>query len=117
MSPENERPSSLAAAAKQLEAWGDFAPDWQRGLAERIGLAREGLEGLISVWAAALAGGDDRFSRDALRAAFLAIDGARRWPGQFLETHPDEAFSEELYRALPRPLPPAAPLDMPEQPL
>lgn len=105
------------APESELAGWGDFAPDWRRGLAERIATAREGLNGLVSEWAAALADGDDRVSPDALHAAFLAIDGARRWPGQFLAAHPDQAFREELYRALPRPLPPAAPLDMPEQPL
>lgn len=105
------------APETELAAWGDFAPDWQRRLAERISSAGEGLNGLVSAWAAALAGAGDRLPLDALRAAFLAIDGARRWPGQFLDVRPDAAFREELYRALPRPLPVGAPLEMPEQPL
>jgi len=105
------------APETELAAWGDFAPDWQRRLADRIRSGREGLNGLVSAWAAVLAGAGDRLPPDALRAAFLAIDGARRWPGQFLEARPDDVFRAELHRALPRPLPPAAPLDMPEQPL
>ncbi|HKU96544.1 MAG TPA: hypothetical protein VJR58_14775 [Vineibacter sp.] len=105
------------ALETELAAWGDFAPDWQHKLAERIGPAREGLSGLVSAWAETLADGDGRLSPDALRAAFLAIDGARRWPTQFLAIRPDDAFRAELYQAVPQPLPSAAPLDMPEQPL
>jgi hypothetical protein len=69
---------------------------------------------LVSQWAAHL-GLDAIVTQDALRAAFLAIEGAHRWPGQFLEAPTDADFREALRRALPRSLPPAAPLDMPEQ--
>lgn len=71
---------------------------------------------LVSQWAVRLAI-DGPVTQDALRAAFLAVEGAHRWSGQFLETPTDPDFREALCRALPRSLPPLAPLDMPEQPL
>jgi hypothetical protein len=109
-----------AAAERLLSAWGSFAPDWRQRLAARIAAAAggpEAMDALISGWGRVLADGDRPIPTDALRAAFLAVDGAQRWPDQFLETHPTQAFRDELHRALPWPLPPAAPLDMPEQPL
>ena len=124
----------LAAAAERLlSAWGSFAAGPRQRLVERIaaasaervaqaplgieGAARDAMNILVSQWAASLAGSDGPIPVEALHAAFLAIDGAQRWPDQFLETRPTSAFRDELRRALPRPLPPAAPLDMPEQPL
>jgi len=122
-----------AAAERQLSAWGSFGGEQRPRLVERIaaasaervarapldidGSAREGMSTLVGRWAAALAGHDGSIQVEALHAAFLAVDGAQRWPDQFLETHPAPAFRDELRRALPRPLPPPAPLDMPEQPL
>ena len=124
----------LAAVAERLlSAWGSFAPDQRPRLVEMIavvsaewaaqspldveGAARDGMSTLVSRWAVALADGDRPVPVEALRAAFLAIDGAQRWPNQFLEARPVQAFRDELRRALPQPLPSPAPLDMPEQPL
>jgi hypothetical protein len=116
-----------------LAEWGRFPPDCHRRLVSRI-LAETGavsarspsrqpkeavaeaMANLVSQWAAGLAI-DGPVTQDALRAAFLAVEGADRWPGQFLEAPMDPAFREALRRALPQSLPPAAPLDMPEQPL
>jgi hypothetical protein len=119
-----------AAAGRLLPAWGAFAPDWRQRLAGRIAAAcasssvrddetaaQAALDALVARWAAALAGGGEPIPPAALRAAFLAIDGAGRWPDQFLEVRPDGAFLEALRGALPQPLPSPAPLDMPEQPL
>ncbi|TXL72850.1 hypothetical protein FHP25_24095 [Vineibacter terrae] len=116
-----------------LSAWGAFALDRQKRLVERVAaacaapaarsqhdsdkLARDALNTLVARWAAALGDRNGRLPAEALRAAFIAIDGARRWPDQFLATIPAEDFRRELYSALPRPLPAPAPLDMPEQPL
>jgi hypothetical protein len=124
----------LAAAAERLlSAWGSFPADQWPSLVERIaaasteraakspldveGAAREGMSMLVSRWAVSFADGDRPSPVEALRAAFLAIDGAQRWPGQFLEARPVQPFRDELRRALPQPLPSPAPLDMPEQPL
>ncbi len=142
MSPEDDLssvPSIVArrlaiAAERRLAAWGPFEPDWQRRLVGAVTAAaaesaasppydadraaREALDGLLARWAASLASDDGGpVPVDALRAAFLAIDGARRWPDQFLETQPESNFRDDLRRALPRPLPTGAPLEMPEQPL
>src|SRR5262245_48991233 len=95
----------LAAAAERLlSAWGSFPADQRPRLVERIaaasaervaqspldveGAARDGLGTVVSQWAVALADGDRPLPVEALRAAFLAIDGAQRWPDQFLETRP-----------------------------
>ncbi len=120
-------------AERLLAEWGSFPPECRRRLVSRI-LAETGavsarspsrqpkeavaeaMASLVSQWAARLAI-DGPVTQDALRAAFLSVEGAHRWSGQFLESPTDPAFGEALRRALPRPLPPAAPLDMPEQPL
>jgi hypothetical protein len=122
----------LAVSVERLlSAWGNFAVERRQRLVERLAAAsaeraaqaplhvesaaREAVDVLVSQWAAALADGDRPIPVEALRAAFLAIDGAQRWPEQFLEVPPVPAFRDELRRALPRALPAAAPLDMPEQ--
>ncbi len=122
-----------ASIDRLLSAWGGFALDRQKRLVERVAaacaapaprsaldgdtLARDALNSLVARWAATLGDGNDRIPADALRAGFIAIDGARRWPDQFLAAIPAEDFRRELHSALPRPLPSPAPLDMPEQPL
>lgn len=122
-----------AAASRLLAAWGDFPAPRRQSLVDRIGAAsaarmaasphdindavREGVDRLLSAWAAALGRPGAAMAVDDLRAAFLAIDGARHWPDAFLETPPPPAFAAAVRRALPRPLPPPAPLDMPEQAL
>ncbi|HJQ59938.1 MAG TPA: hypothetical protein VJ890_23735 [Vineibacter sp.] len=123
-------PRLSAAAERMLSAWGEFAPAHRQRLVARIAAAAStgaptdpdkqayaAMESLLVPWAQALAGEGDAMSIEALRAAFLAIDGARRWPEQYVETSVSPAFRDELCRAVPRPLPAAAPLDMPEQPL
>ena len=118
----------LATAAEALlSAWGDFAPDARRRLVERIvaaaarsppdvdKAAREALDDLVARWVASLAAETEKLPVEALRAAYLAIDGARQWPDCFLDTGRHDAFRDALRRALPRALPEVAPLDMPEQ--
>jgi hypothetical protein len=124
----------LAVSAERLlSAWGNFAADRRRRLTDRIaaasadraaeapldveGAARETMSALVARWAAALSDRARPVPEEALRAAFLAIDGAQRWSEQFLEVPPAQAFRDELHRALPQALPPATPLEMPEQPL
>src|SRR5262249_36331470 len=120
-------------AERLLSAWGGFAADRLPRIVQRLaaasagraadaaldpeGAAREAMSILVSRWAVAIADGGSPIPPEALRAAFLAIDGAQRWPDQFLEVPPARAFRDELCRALPLALPAAAPLDMPEQPL
>ena len=124
---------SAERAERLLSGWGSFPPDWRHRFVDRI-LAEaaavsagsssrhldeamaDAMTALVSRWASHLAI-DGLATQDALRAAFLAVEGAHRWPGQFLEAPTDPDFREALCRALPRSLPPSAPLDMPEQPL
>lgn len=101
-----------------LSEWGSFDPVHRAAIAARHAGGAEqapaAFAALVARWAAALRPGSPPPAA-ALRAAFLAIDGARRWPEQFLNTSPDPAFAAEIAAALPRPLPEPAPLSMPEQ--
>lgn len=135
--PGDPSPSMSAAEARRfasameqlLAAWGDFSPQWRQRLVERVAAAvpvpvndarqaaRQTMTVLVARWGTALADTRAPISGDDLRAAFLAIDGARRWPEQFLDPNASMDFRNDLRRALPRPLPAEARLDMPEQPL
>ncbi len=96
------RPPTVAAFARIAEA-----PDLE-SLMSRVGQ-----------WLAAVAG--QGLSEDALmkgRLAFLRCHGAERWPEIFLSPPPwPKAFQQALMASWPQPLPPAAPVDMPAQPL
>lgn len=77
--------------------------------------------GRIADWLAAALDSDDPDDGRLIalgRAAFLAIDGPRRWGGRFLaEDELPEPFVHALRRAAPRPRPPERPAAMPDQPL
>lgn len=51
------------------------------------------------------------------RAAFVAVDGAKRWPGVLLADAPPADFIEALAAQAPRPCPVVPPLPMAVQPI
>jgi hypothetical protein len=118
-----------AAVERLLSAWGDFPPAVRQRLVARAiadiprpvndarQAARQAMTVLVARWSASLATALAPIPSEELRAAFLAIDGARRWPEQFLDSSASPAFRDALRRALPRPLPAETPLEMPRQPL
>lgn len=122
--------SDIVAAAKQtLAAFGDLPSSRRNELVTQLApgiasLHRTGvsaadaanaeLNSQLERWLAAGFGAGAP-SVAAFRCAFLDVEGARRWPEQLLRLPVLPEFERALEKALPRGLPPEAPLGMPDQ--
>jgi len=122
-----------AALSALLDRWGRFTPEWRRRILDALAVtvamamrrwrldadaaAEDVLASRIGAWKAVLGPATREADLAALRAAYLTIGGAERWPEALLGATRMPGFGEALRRSVPVPMPPAAPLAMPVQSL
>lgn len=122
-----------SALREAIDRWGRFTPYWRRRIFDALSITasmamrrwrldpasavEDALMARIATWQSVLPPALQGIDVAALRAAYLAIDGARRWPEALLGATRMAGFADALRDAIPIAMPSPAPLAMPIQSL